>query len=138
MSRRRSRVSAPVAAPTPNPKRRSAWQRGRGAETLCTWWLRLHGWRILARGYRVPSGEIDIIARRGSTVAAIEVKTRDSMGDALDAVTPRQRRRVARAFEHFLAGRPDLAALTLRFDVMLVVPRHLPRHVADAWRTDGS
>jgi putative endonuclease len=118
--------------------RRLAWRRGRGAETLCAWWLRLRGWRILARGYRVPSGEVDIIARRGSTVAAIEVKARDSTEDALDAVTPRQRRRVVRAFEHFLAGRPDLAALTLRFDVMLIVPGRLPRHVADAWRADGS
>ncbi|HEY0523018.1 MAG TPA: YraN family protein [Stellaceae bacterium] len=135
MSRRSRR---PAAAVAPNPERRTAWQRGRGAETLCTWWLRLRGWRILARGYRVPSGEIDIIARRGSTVAAIEVKARDSMEDALDAVTPRQRRRVARAFEHFLSGRPDLATLTLRFDVMLVVPARLPRHVADAWRTDGT
>ena len=101
-------------------------------------YLQQRAYRIVAVNQRVGRGEIDIIARRGSTVAAIEVKTRDSMGDALDAVTPRQRRRVARAFEHFLAGRPDLAALTLRFDVMLVVPRHLPRHVADAWRTDGS
>jgi putative endonuclease len=134
---RRTRI--PSAAPPPDAKRRSAWRRGRGAETLCVWWLRLHGWRILARGYRVPSGEIDIIARRGSTVAAIEVKARDSAEDALYAVTPRQQRRVARAFEHFLAGRPDLAAAgTLRFDVMLVVPGRLPRHVADAWRPDGS
>jgi putative endonuclease len=136
MNRRRSHIRVP-ASPPPDPERRVAWERGRGAETLCTWWLRLRGWRILARGYRVPSGEVDIIARRGSVVAAIEVKARESAAEALDAVTPRQRRRVVRAFEHFLAGRPDLASLTLRFDAMLVVPGRLPRHVADAWRADG-
>jgi putative endonuclease len=101
---------------------------------LCVWHLRLRGWRVLARGYRVPVGEIDIIARRGRVVAAIEVKARDSLEAAGEAVGPRQRRRVARAFEHFLAGRPSLAGSVLRFDVMLVAPRRLPCHLPDAWR----
>jgi len=118
----------------PRPERRRAERRGRLAETICVWHLRLRGWRILARGYRVPSGEIDIIARRGRTVAAIEVKARATLGEAGDALTRRQRRRIARAFEHFLASRPDLATMTLRFDVMLVAPGRLPRHLADAWR----
>jgi putative endonuclease len=121
-------------ADRPNPRRRRAWRRGRTAETLCVWHLRLRGWRVLARGYRVPVGEIDIIARRGRVVAAIEVKARDSLEAAGEAVGPRQRRRVARAFEHFLAGRPSLAESVLRFDVMLVAPRRLPCHLPDAWR----
>ncbi|HZS83133.1 MAG TPA: YraN family protein [Stellaceae bacterium] len=115
-------------------RRRRAWRRGRAAETLCIWHLRLRGWRVLARDYRVPVGEVDIIARRGRVVAAIEVKARDSLAEAGEAVGARQRRRVARAFEHFLAGEPRLAALTLRFDVMLVAPRRWPRHLANAWR----
>jgi putative endonuclease len=118
----------------PSPQRRRAWRRGRTAETLCVWHLRLRGWRVLARGYRVPVGEIDIIARRGGVVAAIEVKARGNFEAAGEAVGPRQRRRVARAFEQFLAGRPHLAGAVLRFDVMLVAPRRLPRHLADAWR----
>jgi putative endonuclease len=117
----------------PRPERRRAERRGRFAEALCLWHLRLRGWRILARDYRVPVGEIDIVARRGGVLAAIEVKARGSFVDAAEAISPRQRRRVARAFEHFLAGRPNLAALTLRFDVMLVAPRRLPRHLANAW-----
>ncbi len=116
------------------PERRRAERRGRLAETICVWHLRLRGWRILERGYRVPSGEIDIIARRGRIVAAIEVKARGTLADAGDALTPRQRRRIARAFEHFLAERPGLATMTLRFDVMLVATGRLPRHLADAWR----
>ena len=120
----------------PSPKRLRAWRRGRWAETLCVWHLRLRFYRVLARGYRVPVGEIDIVARRGRVVAAIEVKARASLAEAAEAVTPRQRRRVAQAFAQFLAGRPHLAGLDQRFDVMLVAPLRLPRHLANAWRLD--
>jgi putative endonuclease len=95
--------------------------------------LRLRGYRILARGYRVPVGEIDIVARRGRVVAAIEVKARDSAAAASEAIAPRQRRRVARAFEQFLAAHPQHAGLTLRFDVMLVARGGWPRHLSNAW-----
>jgi putative endonuclease len=116
------------------PERLRAVRRGRRAELLCIWHLRLRGYRILARGYRVPSGEIDIIARRFGIVAAIEVKARATLSEAGEAVAPRQRRRVARAFEHYLASHGALAGLVQRFDVMLVTPRRLPRHVSNAWR----
>jgi putative endonuclease len=81
----------------------------------------------------VPVGEIDIVARRGRVVAAIEVKARDSLAAASEAVAPRQRRRVARAFEQFLAAHPQHRDLTLRFDVMLVAKGRLPRHLSNAW-----
>jgi putative endonuclease len=116
------------------PERLRAVRRGHRAELLCVWHLRLRGYRILARGYRVPSGEIDIIARRFGIVAAIEVKARATLTEAGEAITPRQRRRVARAFEHFLALHGALAGLVQRFDVMLVTPGRLPRHVSNAWR----
>lgn len=115
-------------------RRRRAERRGRWAETLCLWSLRLRGYRILARDYRVAVGEVDILARRGGTLVAIEVKARGDRASASEAVTSRQRRRITRAAAHFLSGRPDLARLTLRFDVMLVVPRQLPLHLQDAWR----
>ena len=116
--------------------RRQAFRRGHTAELLCLWHLRLRGYRILARRFRVPSGEIDLIARRGRVLAAIEVKARTSLATASESVSGRQRRRVARALENFLALRPELAGLAPRFDVMLVAPRRLPQHVADAWRGD--
>ena len=116
--------------------RRRAFRRGLSAELLCLWHLRLRGYRILARRFRVPSGEIDLIARRGAVLAAIEVKARDSLANASESLTLRQRRRIARALEHFLVQRPDLAGLALRFDVMLVSPRRLPQHLVDAWRWD--
>jgi putative endonuclease len=101
------------------------------------WHLRLRGWHILARGWRCPAGEIDIVARRGKVLAIIEVKSRGEVAVAANALTPRQRRRIARAAEALLMSRPDLAGLDLRFDVMLVAPGRLPRHWRDAWRSDG-
>jgi len=118
-------------------RRRRAERRGRFAEWLSVWHLRLRGWHIVARGWRCPVGEIDIVARRGKTLAIIEVKSRAEAATAASALSPRQRRRIARATEALLVSRPDLAGLDPRFDVMLVPAKRLPRHWPDAWRTDG-
>ena len=114
--------------------RRQAYGAGRRAEGLAAWWLRFKGYRILARGLRLPVGEIDLIARRGRCLAFVEVKRRATLAAALEAVTPRQRRRILRAAEAWLAQRPDLAGLDLRFDALLLVPGRWPRHLPDAWR----
>jgi len=119
-------------------RRLRAQRRGRWAESLCLWSLRLRGYRILAHDYRVAVGEVDILARRGAVLAAIEVKARPDAASANEAVTPRQRRRVTRAAAHFLGRHPGLGRLTLRFDVMLVVPGRLPRHLANAWEADNA
>ena len=115
-------------------RHRQAERRGRAAEWLCLWHLRLRGWHVLARQWRCPSGEIDILARRGDVLAVIEVKRRGDIGAAAAAVSLRQRRRIARAAEAYLNTRPDLAGLALRFDLMLVGPRLLPLHWRGAWR----
>ena len=122
-----------------NRDRRGAERRGRRAEFLAVCWLRLKGYAILETRARLPVGEIDIIARRGRLVAAIEVKARNTEREALEAVTPRQRARISRALSHFQAARPDLADCGWRFDVMWVgsftSPRNLiPKHMLDAWR----
>lgn len=117
-------------------RRRAAERRGHAAELLCLWHLRLKGYRILARRYKTPVGEIDLIARRGGTLAAIEVKARADFDRAGEAVTRRQQQRIMRAVAHFLGRRPDLATLAARFDVMLVAPRRWPRHLIDAWREE--
>ena len=117
-------------------RRQRAQRRGRAAEWLCLWHLRVRGWRILARGWRCSAGEIDIVARRGKVLAVIEVKSRGEFAAAAIALAPRQRRRIARAAESFLLQRSDLVGLDLRFDLMLVTPRRLPRHWPGAWRTD--
>jgi putative endonuclease len=113
--------------------RHAAEKRGRGAETIACWWLRLSGWRILARRARVPGGEVDIVARRGRTLAFVEVKARataEAAGLALDAW---RLRRVAVAAER-LAPRYLRDGDDLRIDAILIVPRRLPRHVANIWQ----
>jgi len=117
-------------------RRQQARRRGRVAEAMCRWHLRLRGWRIVARDWRCPSGEIDIVARRGGVLAVVEVKSRADIGSAAGSILPRQRRRIARAASAFLLARPDLAGLAPRFDVMLVAPFRPPRHLANAWRAD--
>ena len=117
-------------------RRQRAQRHGRLAEWLCLWHLRLRGWRIVARRWRCPSGEIDILARRGSVLAVVEVKSRAEIDAAAAALPPRQRRRIARAAEAFLLSRPDLAGLDLRFDLMLVAGLRPPRHWHGAWRLD--
>lgn len=115
-------------------ERRRREAAGRRAEDLCAWYLRLKGYRLLARRFRTPVGEIDIIARRGGVIAMIEVKARRSTADGIEALSSRQRGRIRRASLAFLQKRPELEGKTLRFDLMLVTPWRPPRHVIDAWR----
>ena len=118
-------------------RRRQAYRHGRASEALCRLVLRLKGYRILASDFRAPVGEIDIIARRGMTLAIVEVKARASLADAAESISPRQRRRIACAASAFLALNPAAAGLAVRFDVMLVRRWRLPHHLRNAWRLEG-
>ena len=115
--------------------RHAAEKRGRGAETLACWYLRLRGWRILARRARVPGGEVDIVARRGRVLAFIEVKARASEEAAATSLDTWRLRRVAAAAER-LAPRYMRATDDVRIDALFVVPGHWPRHLADVWQGD--
>ncbi len=134
--------AGPHRGPGPRRKRgregrRRAWRKGQWAETYSAWYLRFLGYRILDRGWRCSAGEIDIIARRGKALAMVEVKQRASITQAWDAVTPHQRRRISRAAGAYLAHRPALVNLFVRFDVMAVRPWRIPLHIKDAWRESG-
>lgn len=113
---------------------RAAHATGLRAERLAGLLLRLKGYRILARRMKTRAGEIDLIVRRGGVVAFVEVKARADLDAAAEALFMRQRARLARAAELFLAARPALAHLDMRFDLVLVAPRRFPRHLPDAWR----
>jgi putative endonuclease len=115
--------------------KRLAEQRGRSSETLAAMMLRLKGYRILGRRIRTHAGEIDLVARslRG-TVCFVEVKARAGEAAAALAVAPRQQQRIARAAALFVAARPGLSRAAMRFDIVAVSPRRLPRHIRDAWR----
>jgi putative endonuclease len=94
--------------------------------------LRLKFYSILARRYRIRGGEIDIIARRGDTIAFVEVKARPSLDEARNALTPVKRRRLSRAARVWLAANPYAAGFTLRGDAVFVAPRRWPRHAPAA------
>ena len=114
----------------------AAEKRGRLAETLCVWSLRLRGWRILARrlaGKRgLGIGEIDIVARRGKVIAFIEVKARRNKADLDTAIDAWRLRRVAAA-ANALQPRYAPAGEDIRIDVMLIAPFSRPRHIPNAW-----
>jgi putative endonuclease len=114
-------------------RRQIAEERGRKAETLACWYLRLKGWTILRRRARVRGGEVDIVARRGRILAFIEVKARadeQGAGLALDAY---RLRRVAVAAEQ-LAPRFLRAGDDVRIDAIFMVPGRWPRHLANVWQ----
>ena len=121
--------------PRPDGERRAHAERhGRRAELWAAWLLRLKGYRILARRWRGRSGEIDLVARRGGTLAIVEVKMRQDRERAALAATGRGPGRIGRAAAEYLAGRPDLRLLDVRFDLVLASPGRWPRHLPDAWR----
>ncbi len=124
-TRRRGRVSG---------ARWRAWRYGRRAEWLATWYLRLKGYRIVATNLRLTGGEIDIVARKGRLLAFIEVKARQDMETAQNAISLQQQARVAAAAKEFLSTRPQYQSFDGRFDALLLAPRRLPRHIRDAWR----
>ncbi len=113
--------------------REAAEKRGRGAETIACWWLRLHGWRILARRARVPGGEVDIVARRGKVLAFVEVKARATESAAAMSLDAWRLRRVAVAAER-LAPRYMKPGDDLRIDAVFIVPGRPPRHVPNLWQ----
>ena len=116
-----------------SPARVAAFRTGLSAESRAAAYLIAKGYRILARRFRTPHGEIDIVARRRSLVAFVEVKARASLDEAAFAVTPRQQARIVNAAQAWLATHPEHTEFELRFDVVLIAPRHLPRHLLAAF-----
>jgi putative endonuclease len=113
--------------------RQAAEKRGRGAETLACWYLRLKGWRILSRRARVRGGEVDIIARRGRTLAFVEVKARATENAAGFALDEWRLRRVVTAAER-LSWRYMREGDEIRIDAVFIVPRRWPIHLANVWQ----
>ena len=120
-----------------DPGRVAAYRRGLFGETLAAWLYRAKFHRVLARRYKTPAGEIDLIVRRGRTIVFVEVKYRPTSGEALEAIGPISRRRITRAAELWLAAHPDAAGFNLRFDLVIVVPGRLPRHIPSVFDAEG-
>ena len=116
-------------------RRRDAHLYGLKAESVAALLLRLKGYTILARRFVVSGGEIDLIARRGGSIAFVEVKARATLDAAAESVTPRQKQRIAQAAELWLAHFPQPAIRDFRFDAILIAPGKLPRHIPAAFES---
>lgn len=130
------RIVTKTPKPPPAPERQVAFKLGLSAESRAAALLIAKGYRIAARRWRCPAGEIDIVARRGQLLIFVEVKARASLDDAAWSITERTQRRIAAAASAWLAEHPDDAGNDMRFDAILVAPRSLPRHIEGAFEAE--
>ena len=129
-------MSARPSAEERTKRKRGAHLFGIRAESLAGLILRLKGYSILDRRYSVSGGEVDLIVRRGRTIAFVEVKARADLEAAAFAIRATKRRRIARAARVWLSRNGWAAGHTLRGDAVYVAPGRLPRHAPDAYRLE--
>lgn len=120
------------ATPTPSPERIARFRRGRTAEWLAAAYLISKGHRVLARRFKAPTGEIDLITLRAGRIAFIEVKRRSTLEDCQASITPRLRQRVRRAADVWLARNPRFQDYEMGFDIVFIRPRTWPAYLRDA------
>lgn len=118
------------------PRRFPSRTLGRLGELRACWFYRLRGWSIAGRNVRLPAGEIDLVVRRGRTVAIVEVKTRQSLaaGEGHEAVNREKRERMVRLGDQYAARHPDAQ---LRYDILSLFwtgRRFVVSHYPDAFR----
>ena len=116
--------------------KRRAHLFGLRAETIAAALLICKGYRILERRYVVAGGEIDIVARRGATVAFVEVKARGDLDEAASAISETKRRRISRAARLWVTRNAWSIGENLRGDAIFVAPGRLPRHLPSAYTLD--
>ncbi len=119
-------------------RQRKAHWLGLRAEYVAMFYLRLKGYRILISRYRTPVGEIDLIARSGSTIIFIEVKRRRKFSEALYSLRPKQQARIVRAAEHWLWENGRTMNTDCRFDMIIFSAYLLPRHIKNSFSADGT
>ncbi len=126
-----------MARADPTAARRKREAAGRRAETAAALWLQLKGYRILDRRARMPACEIDLVARKGRVLVFVEVKARRTQDMALESVTPQLRKRLEQAANQWVSRRRGLEQHLWRFDIVMLAPGKLPRHMRDAWRAQA-
>ena len=118
-------------------KRQAAFKLGVSAEGRAALLLAAKGYRELARRWKSPVGEVDLVVRRGRTLVFVEVKARPRIDDAAWSVLARQKRRIVAAAEAWLAAHPEHAGYDIRFDAVLVAPGRLPQHLVAAFEAES-
>lgn len=114
-------------------KKLDAYALGLRAESVAALYLMCRGCKILARRFKTPLGEIDLIAKKGKTILFIEVKARMDKAQALESVRPAAQERIIRAAQYFLARHPQYQDYALRFDVAAFCPPFRLHYLDNAW-----
>jgi len=114
-------------------QKKKTYEHGIMAEGAAELFLRAKGFEILARRYKTPVGEIDLVALDGQYLVFIEVKGRQSIDDAMYAITPKMRERIHAAARHFTACFPDYTDHAMRVDVMAVKLPFTIQHLENAF-----
>ncbi len=114
-------------------KKQLSYHKGLWAEDLACMYLRLKGYRIRAKRFKTPLGEIDIVATKPGLLAIIEVKERKTIDEALQCVSEKSKQRIRRASEYYRTGHPWHENDTIRFDLIAVHMPFLIRHLQNAW-----
>ena len=125
-----------MSAPAKNAKRVTAFRLGISAENVAAIFLGAKGYRTIARRWKSPVGEIDLVVKRGRLIVFVEVKARKALDQAAESVLPRQRRRIVAAAQTWLAAHPEHAGYDMRFDAVLVSPGRMPQHIVSAFEAD--
>ncbi len=113
-------------------ERRRRYRRGHSAEWIAAAYFAARGYRILARRFKTPHGEIDLIVRKGRRIAFIEVKRRSTRQECEASITPNLRRRVRSAADLWLARRPEYHECATSFDLVFITPWRWPQHMPNS------
>jgi putative endonuclease len=117
-------------------KRSAAFRLGVSAEKRASLYLAAKGYRTIAKRWKTPVGEIDLVVKRGRLIVFVEVKARAKLDAAAESVLPRQKKRIIAAAEAWLAAHPEHAGYDMRFDAVLVAPGKLPQHIVSAFEVE--
>jgi putative endonuclease len=105
------------------------------AEYIAIIYLKLCLYSILSRRYKTKLGEVDIIAKRGNSIIFVEVKARKKIENSYFSLTPHQQQRIIRAAKLFIAKNPKYNISNIRFDLILICPNFIIKHIKNAWTT---
>ncbi|MGB1361591.1 MAG: YraN family protein [Alphaproteobacteria bacterium] len=111
------------------PKDNYRYKVGLLAEIYACVYLMIRGYRIVKWRYKIPVGEIDILAKKGGVFVVVEVKYRNNMETALYSITPNQKSRLINSAKWVMK---KYKTEKIRFDAVLVSGFNIS-HIENAW-----
>jgi putative endonuclease len=114
-------------------RQRVAYHKGVDAETVAADFVSAKGYAILAKRYKTPHGEIDILAHLNTILVAIEVKKRTNLVMALESITSKQQHRIMNSVLFFQHQHPFFLNHDIRLDALVVLEDGAIHHLVNAW-----